>query len=172
MNAPVLDRAAVVWREQNASLVAELAAKGIVVCPDCIGPLHADGGCRGCESARDAAWGAYCDAVNGAEHAEWENRPYTFADQKRDEETERRYELADVLAERDAKAPANGCRFCGVLERDHRRYDGRHPVGQDGYVAPTDSLRLMRLRARRFAADSRMYLAVAARFEALGGAAR
>jgi hypothetical protein len=168
--APTLAERKAQWRLDNAPLVAKLTAEGIVVCPDCVGRMHADGVCRGCES--DPAWNAYCEAVNGAEHAEWDGRPYTYADQKRDEETERRYELAQILGERDAKTPANGCRYCGRLESEHWRWDSRHPLGQDGYVAPPDSLRLLRIKARRDAADARLYRAVARRFEALGGVAR
>ncbi len=44
----------------------------------------------------------------------------------------------------------NGCVFCGQLERGHcQRYDWRHPAGRNGYTAPTDHVRIVRMRVRR-----------------------
>lgn len=181
MTAPVLVAAV----PTEAEIAAKLAERGVHVCPACIGPLHADGGCRNCERDADpawaAAWGAYCDAINRGEDCEEAGLPYPDADEdRRDEETRRRFERAQTLAEQDARTPANACARCGREERGHGAggwvadwADGI-PLGRwdkHAYAAPTDRCRLLRIKARRDAADARRYRAVARRFESLGGAA-
>ncbi len=111
--------------------------------------------------ANDAAYGAFADAMYRLD-----NLPLTRDEVMANRETVRRYELAQVLADRDAKTPPNACAECGLPERGHGtwwRADGRHT-----FVAPSDSLRLLRLKARRDAADRRLWLAVARRFETRG----
>jgi hypothetical protein len=47
----------------------------------------------------------------------------------------------------------NGCRWCGLPERDHYR-QWKPPVGWHGWVAPTDAQRKDRMLARRAAASA------------------
>ncbi len=183
MTAPTLSYITEVPSE--AEIAAELREQGIFVCPVCIGPPHADGGCRNCERDADpawaAAWGAYCDAINRAEDCEAAGLPYPDAEQdRRDEETQRRFELAQTLAEQDARTSANACARCGREERGHgwggwlADSAAGIPVGRwdkHSYSTPTDRCRLLRIKARRDAADARLYRAVARRFNAIGGPA-
>ena len=162
MIAPTVDRL--------AEIVAELAAEGIKVCRDCLTRLHPDGACRPCESHADPAFGAYSDAIYGGENAEDAGLPYSADQQARDARTVRRYERAMALAEEDARSAPNGCAWCGVEQRGHGTRWARVP-GTHTFEAPPNALRLMRMRARRFAADCRMYLAVSQRFHSLGGPA-
>lgn len=148
--------------------IADLRARGLDPCPDCLTPRPADGDCRPCAASADPAFGAYSDAVHGAEHAEEAGRPYGPQDRARDEATIARYEWATHAAHRDAVTPPNGCLECGRLKRGHGVQYGS--CGRHTYLEPSTSTRLMRMRARRFAADNRLYLAVAARFNSLGGA--
>lgn len=176
MTAPTLDRAAELLA-RGEELAAEARAQGVFICPVCIGPLHRDGGCRGCERETDAAYRVYRRALAAEDEAneafgepDWDGRPYTDEDRRRDELTVARYERAWDLAGRDAEAPKNGCATCGALRRGHDvtwRGGRRH-----AYVSPDAALRELRMLARRDAADARLYRAVGRRFEAPGGVAK
>lgn len=169
MTASTLDRWATARGEEIA---AELAEKGIAVCPACIGPLHADGDCRFCAMLADPADRAMRGARTrlDCEDGRW----YTAELQAADRETLRRFWLAVDLAGQDVRTPANACARCGREERGHgiRSHAPYRITDRHEYAAPTDRCRLLRMKARRDAADARLYRAVARRFEALGGAAK
>lgn len=186
MTVLVLDTDAAL-KARGEELAAEARAQGVFLCPVCIGPLHRDGGCRGCERETDGAYRTYRRALAAEDEANeaygepgWDGRRYTDEDRKRDDSTVARYERAWRLAERDAGTAANGCAQCGRLERGHSwggwvaELTAGIPVDRwvkHDYEQPADSLRLLRMLARRDAADARLYRAVARRFEALGGVA-
>lgn len=179
MSALILDSDAAV-KERGEELVAEAAAQGVYLCSVCIGSLHRDGVCRGCEREADPSYRVYRRALAAEDEMNeaygepgWDGRLYTAEDRKRDEATQARYERAHTLAEQDSRTPANACARCGKEERGHgvQRHAPFRITDRHEYAAPTDRCRLLRIRARRDAADSRLYRAVARRFEALGGQA-
>jgi hypothetical protein len=66
--------------------------------------------------------------------------------------------------ELDAKIPANGCRWCGILQDDH---GNRWTLGTGWHLwaAPDDASRLGRMLARRAGADMRLWREVNRRWQ-------
>ena len=48
----------------------------------------------------------------------------------------------------------NGCALCGLPERGHGIWYNAQHLGGGGYVAPTDAVRLERMKARRAASQN------------------
>lgn len=126
--------------------IAQLADAGII-CATCTGPLHHTGRCLNCErnaalpEAYTVSFGRPDDDGNPVQ-TDREKAVYAL------------YRRLELQVERDATIPANGCRACGVIEREHgNRYNALHTadVGRS-YLEPTDRQRLDRIHARLAAA--------------------
>lgn len=144
--------------EAKARVLAEAAAEGMDLCPECFGVPRVNGVCNPCRVSKvwaaEPNWSAYGQAQARVDFGAWdpdESRPYTFADRTADELLVKRLESMFARAERDAKTPLNGCALCGKPERGHERfYDWPHRLGApEGFVTPSDAVRKSRLTARR-----------------------
>lgn len=148
----------VTWTRRTGHLVIEVipGAGGIelryAVCEDCFGTaLNPDGTCPFCTMMRRP------DPVLGDENPQYRldnlgpEDGYTAEDVQRDRELLRRAAARWATVERHARTMVNGCAFCGRGERDHgvRSHPPYRITDRHEYTAPSDQLRLARLRARR-----------------------
>jgi hypothetical protein len=153
----------VTWTRRTGRLVIEVipGAGGMelryAVCSDCFGTLLlADGTCPFCTAMRRP------HPILGTRNPQYRldnlgpEDGYTPEDAERDRELLRLAHEYWVTLERDARTLVNGCALCGCEERGHGRRS-HHPfrlADRHEYTAPSDRLRLARLRARRTLGDT------------------
>lgn len=146
-------------RADNEQFIAEMKAAGTPVCEQgCFIQLPADGVCRICEPVERPA-----DVLAArAAHDGWGENWHMYGPEQTYEEVRaarlvvEAYEQIEREVERDAKIPANGCRWCGILQHEHgNRWI--HGTGYHLWAAPDDATRLGRMRARRAGADMRLW---------------
>lgn len=139
------------WTRRTGMLVAAVTpvpdGGGVelryAACGQCSTPLRADGTCNPCThfSRPDPDLGdddpRYRLDFLGPEDG------HTLADAERDRAALHAAARRRALREYDAATPINGCAECGRLPEQHGKVYGHT------WDAPTDRLRLARLRARR-----------------------